>query len=221
MEFINRAQVELAEGLRSIMNEPRNGVADYHYNYARYINNTLHSFLVLCGANEVESARILIRPALEVALRLEALRQFPETMVQIARWEHDENKKAANALKPEEKAATDAIFAEYWVDFLRAYRISYPNHQINESPLSAHDAARITGILNIHDLYYRFYCRYSHGAMSTLLGHWDDFADQDANVAGHCLMVAVAAISDLGASLPNKESLEKEYLSFRAPPAST
>jgi len=211
--FVRKLQTEIAKTIFSINESNRNLLEFRIFHYCRFINNCLHSFLVLQESNEQDSGKILLRTALEVSFRLEALRKRPDLLVRIARWEHNEDSKAANSLEPKQLESTKRLMENRWKDFTDYCSEEGIDVPDAIHPLDANAAADMCGLSLAYNVHYRVYSRFSHGAISALRGDWDDYGD-DPFVASYCLMVAMAALENLGGHCPNKGAFELEFLSF-------
>src|SRR5881227_4323391 len=84
MALLSEIQPAIAVALDSLGGKMTKGVEDLYYLYAsRHINTAVDAFILLRHEHRIDGARLLVRPALETMLRLQAVRV--RTYLQIGR----------------------------------------------------------------------------------------------------------------------------------------
>lgn len=215
-ELVSKIQVELAATLNSALElgMPQDLVSRYLFQYSRFVNNTLETFVFLNSMKRRDAARLLLRPALEVTFRMQSIKTKPSLLYQTSRWEFEERKKWLNALTPEDSEPPSLVLERGWAEFSANYREFFPDHpeaELTDRPLSAFEAAKSVGITRIYEVYYRLYGGYCHGNFHALTGSWDYLDAQDENVAAHCLMNALQVAIELGGKSENFFNLLEAY----------
>src|SRR4029077_10528632 len=75
MTLLSELSPAISVALDSLGGKMTNGVEDLYYLYAsRHINIAVDAFMLLRREHRIDGARLLVRPALEAMLRLQAVR---------------------------------------------------------------------------------------------------------------------------------------------------
>jgi hypothetical protein len=84
MALLSELQPALAVALNSLGGRMTKGVEDLYYLYASsHINTALDAFVLLRREHRIDGARLLVRPALETMLRLQAVRAKPYLLYRV------------------------------------------------------------------------------------------------------------------------------------------
>ena len=206
-----KAQSELRDALNGLGGTTTTGLLDsYRGHIATQINRAAEGFVYLRTGGRVDAAKLLVRPTIEVAFRLQAIHKKPEVLFRIAFSEFEEDKKwlgrAITSAKHDPTAAL-AQLQKDWDDLKARYQKAHPCQTLKESKLSAYEAAQTAGIEAYYDNYYRFYSQFTHGAFRSSTGDLDDFEHHDARVMAFCTLIALNAVSLIGGPAPNLQSL--------------
>lgn len=223
LDLVTRIQDALANNLSVLKDKNQNISEFYKFEYCRFINNTTETFLFLVKNERAEASRVLVRPALEVTFRLQAIETKPENLLRVAAWEHEERKKLMNGVAPHLVDETKKELAEQWTATVKRYEELFPGLPINQTPLSAFDAAKeipITPTLKtgkgdsnpFYDTYYRYYSPFSHGHIDSLSGEMNFLPFLDNSIMGYCGMIALHATVKLGADETACKTLEAEFI---------
>lgn len=223
LDLLTRIQDTLAANLSRIKGKDKNISEFYRFEYCRFVNNSAETFLFLVKNERAEASRVLVRPALEVTFRLQAIQTKPETLLRVAAWEHEERKKLLNGVAPDLVAETAKRMAANWKATVEHYEKLFPGLPVNETPLSAFDAAKEipfdpmlkTGKGNenpFYDTYYRFYSPFSHGHIDSLSGEMNYLPFLDNSIMGYCAIIALHATVELGADETKYKILEAEFV---------
>jgi hypothetical protein len=209
ISLLGDLQTELATALNSLAGKYPRAIGDrYHLNAGGYINRAAEGYLLLRTRGRIDASKLLIRPAIEAMIRVQALRNKPELLYDIAYSEALEDKKwfrpaaVKYGIELSEKVAPD------WEKFETAYKAQFPNAAMTKDKFTLYAAAKAAGLLNYYDTYYRMYCQYTHAALRATGGYLDDLADpEDTRVMIFCTYCALSAVAEIGAVSPNLESL--------------
>ena len=80
---------ELSHALDSLGNTKPNTLLDkYRFWSAKHLQRAVNAFVYLRRSGRLDGSKFLVRPALEMAFRLEAARQHPDLFYRIAHSEH-------------------------------------------------------------------------------------------------------------------------------------
>ena len=151
-----------------------------------------------------------MRPAIEMAFRLEAVKQHPDLLYRIAFSEHIQEKKFLNAaVKHGQTSSTIARSVDgKWKKFSDAFAREFPDIPRVEKELGIESTAEKAGMQYVYDGHYRIYCQYTHGTLFASVGYLDAATHPEDNrsMAG-CAMIALDALISLGAEAPNRDEL--------------
>ena len=190
------------------------GVEDLYYLYASsHINTAGDSFILLRHEHRIDGARLLVRPALETMLRLQAVRTKTYLLYRVLFREAIEADKWFGGIakrhgiaytrvcdRPEWQAFKDRCIAQFGAD------------KVKDAPLSSYDAAVETGVEAYYDSHYRGYCQYTHSALEAVSGALDDLTDpEDTRVMLHSAMIALEALADMGAQCPGLTAFRERF----------
>lgn len=223
LNLVTRVQDALAANLGVLKGKDKNISEFYRFEYCRFVNNTTETFLFLVKNERAEASRVLIRPALEVTFRLQAIQTKPELLLRVAAWEHEERKKLMNGVAPHLVDETTKKMADQWTATVERYEKLFPSLLVNQTPLSAFDAAKeipFSPALKMgkgdsnpfYDTYYRFYSPFSHGHIDSLSGEMNYLPFLDNSIMRYCAMIALHATVELGADEAAYKTLEAEFI---------
>jgi hypothetical protein len=223
LDLLTRIQDALAANLGGLKGKDKNISEFYRFEYCRFVNNTTESFLFLVKNERAEASRVLVRPALEVTFRLQAIQIKPELLLGVAKWEHEERIKLMNGVAPHLVDETSKKMADQWTATVERFEKLFPDLPVNETRLSAFNAAKEIpnaptlkmgkGDSNpFYDTYYRFYSPFSHGHIDSLSGEMNYLPFLDNSIMGYCAMIALHVTVELGADEAAYKALEAEFI---------
>jgi len=233
LNLLSDLEGELAAALNSLGGKVPKAITDrYYLEIGTYIHRAADGYLVLRNKGRIDASKLLIRPAIEATIRVQALRKKPEIFYQIAYSERLEDHKwlrpaAEKAGMPYDKDPDPPG----WNEFEKAFQAEFPSVPLNRTKLPLRDAAVIAGLGAYYDSHYRLYCQYAHAALRAMGGHSDDITDpEDTRTMILCAFAALGGLMAIGAESLNADSLharvdrlsKSKSLSFkRAPVAAT
>lgn len=178
-------------------------------------------YLTLKKEKNDHAARVLVRTAIETALKLAAVYQKPATFYRIAYTEHQEDGKFLNAADENHVITDPAKHAAKWQMNRNSIAAIFPDDELKDEVISAYDLSRIGKMPSLYDFNFRLYCNYTH---ATLRAHVDsehivreaDYATLESVI----YLALVVAKSRLGADCPNLSGYQGRVQSL-APSAET
>jgi hypothetical protein len=205
---------ELSRAVNSLGGKDSQGLFDnYKFHSAKYVNHAVEGFVFLRQASRIAPSKLLIRPAIEIMLRLEAIQKQPELLYRIAYWESEEDWKwfAPAAERSGEAYNYDrAAHERRWDEFKAKYAEQFPNHHLVDQTITTGQLAAAAGLAGYYDTHYRMYCRYTHAAFRAIGGFLDELANpEDNRTMALCTLTAMQALVSLGAEMPNLNSLSE------------
>jgi hypothetical protein len=220
LELLNDLQVDLCHVLNSIGGKRSEGLSDNYKVYsAGYVNQAAEGFIYLRNAGRIDSSKLLIRPAMEMMIKLQAVHTKPELLFRIAYSEMLDDRKwfkpaTLQAGQPYDLATDE----KRWSDFKDKYKAQFPAHKLDEKKLTLMDAAEAAGLKGYYNIYYRMYCKYTHAALRAVGGYLNELADpEDNRTMALCVFATLEALIPIGGASPNFNSLQERMRSFDEP----
>ncbi len=202
---------EITHALASLTGKKLNGLFDnYRFWSSKHLHRAADGFAFLRRSGRVDASKFLIRPAIEIAFRLEAVRKHPDLLYRIAFSEHLREKQLLQAAAKDGQAnpTITRSLEEKWNRFSDAFAAEFPNIRKVEEKLSIECAAEKAGMKYIYDGHYRIYSQYAHGALFATIGYLDEATDREDNRAmAGCAVIALDTLVSLGADSPNHDRL--------------
>jgi hypothetical protein len=205
MTLLSELQPAIALALDSLGGKMTKGVEDIYYLYtSRHINLALDGFILLRHEHRIDGARLLVRPALEAMLHLQAVRTKPYLLYRVLlREAREADKWYGSVAKRHNIAYTPVCDRDEWKAFKDRCVAQFGADNLQESPLSSYDAAVEIGVEAYYDSHYRGYCQYTHGGLDAASGSLDELTDpEDTRVMLHSALVALDALVEIGAECP-------------------
>jgi hypothetical protein len=221
LQLVSEIQQELAKGLDSLGGKTHRGLEDqFPFYSASHINRAVEGYVLLRQQLRLEASRLLIRPAIEAAIKILAVRKQPELLYQIAYSERLEDQKLIRK-GASLRGSGDELAQEQrnWDDFVKAYREHFPTHRFKEKKLSLRVAASAAGIEDYYDSAYRVYCQFSHAAFRAITGTLDELYVHDNPAMGLCALTGLEAVGLLGGTAPDVELFHSRMVKLGIKPS--
>jgi hypothetical protein len=213
MALLSELQPAIVAALDSLGGKITKGVEDLYYLYAsRHINIAVDAFILLRREHRIDGARLLVRPALEAMLRLQAVRVKTHLLYRVLLRALEADKWFGGVTRRHGVAYTRVCDRDEWQAFKNRCIAQFGVDKLKEVPLSSHDAAAEIGVEGYYDSHYRGYCQYTHGALEAVSGSLDELTDpEDTRVMLHSAMIALEALADIGAECPGIASFRERF----------
>ncbi|KAF5406853.1 MAG: hypothetical protein Udaeo2_30540 [Candidatus Udaeobacter sp.] len=209
---------ELRHAIHSVGDKnptPDTMLSRYRFWSAKHLQRAVDGFAFLRRSGRVDGSKFLVRPAIEMAFRLQAARQDPDLFYRIAHEERRQDKHLMQG-QPKLQAQSD----ENWERFKNAFVTEFPTVPIPDlcercDRLTIERVAQKARMKPYYDSHYRIYSRYTHGALQASTGNIDKATDRaDNQIIAVCALVALDNLISLGAKSPNHDSLEARIPRF-------
>jgi hypothetical protein len=188
--------------------KPRGLLDQYRFWSAKHLQRAVDGFAFLRRSGRVDGSKFLVRPAIEMAFRLEAALQHPDMFYRIA---HEERRQDKHLIQgdPKLQAESDKNWDEFKDEFVKEFpAIPIPNLCDRCDRLRIEHVANEAGMKPFYDSHYRIYCRYTHGALQASTGNIDEATDPaDNQIMGVCALVALDNLFSLGAKSSSRDGL--------------
>ena len=185
----------------------------YRFWSSKHLQRALAGFAFLRRAGYVDSSKFLVRPAIEMFIRLVAATKFPDLFYRIAASEHrrdaqllrEADKQINNEAQSKENWKT---FEENWQRFNDAFTAEFPDVSKSNKELDMASAAEKAELERFYGSHYRIYSQYTHGALRASIGSLDLATDlEDNRIMSICALAALDTLASLGARSPNHGDL--------------
>jgi uncharacterized protein DUF5677 len=210
LELVSDLVAENTNALNSLAGKKYEGTVEaYRFYSAKHIHRAADGFAFLRKSGRIDASKFLVRPAIEVALRLQAVRKQPDLLYRIAFSEHCQDKRL---LRPAAKFANadydQAPIHHLWKKFADWFKDKFPSLQTVDQEITVIEIAEKAGLGTFYDSHYRTYCQYTHGAFRASAGYLDDVTDAvDNRTMAVCAFVALDTLISIGAESPNCSGL--------------
>jgi hypothetical protein len=204
-------QQELASALNSLGRKQSRGALDnYYLHSAKHLNRATEGFIFLRESGRTDASKFLVRPAIEMMFRVEALQKKPELLYRIAYSESivEDRKWIRPAASRAGAIFDEDAHSKRFAEFKAKLSEQLSNVTLADKYISLVGIACVAGMAGYYDSHYRTYCRYTHGALWAIGDFLSDLTDpEDNRVMGLCTWSAVNALAAIGAEAPNLQSL--------------
>jgi len=214
LQLLQDMQAKLRDALNALRGRQADGLLQHYIFYsAAFINRAVEGYIYLRENGHFNASKLLVRPALEAFILVQAVRKKPELMFRIGFTEFQEDKKYVSlSNRPNIKNALQSIERRLQ-EFRQAYHSKYPEHSLTEEKLNLWSAAKSVGLDGYYDSHYRFYCRFTHAAFRASTGDLNDFEVEDNPTMTRCAFAAVDSLNFVGAPAPNLPELKRRLSS--------
>ena len=221
LQLVSEVQQELAKALDSLGGNKHRGLQDqFPFYSASHINRAVEGYVLLRQQSRLDASRLLIRPTIEAAIKILAVRKQPELLYQIAYSERLEDQKLIRkATRSQRNGGEIALGQQRWDEFVKMYADHFPTHKRVDKKLSLRMAATVAGIEDYYDSAYRVYCQFTHAAFRAITGNLDDLYVHDNAAMGLCALTALEAVNLLGAAIPDVELLRARMVKLGIKPS--
>jgi len=187
--------------------KPDGLIDKYRFWCAKHLQRAIDAFAFLRRPGRLDGSKLLVRPAIEMAFRLEAVRQHPDVFYRIAHEEHRQDKHLMQN-KPQLLAQHEKNWEKFKNAFVKEFP-SIPIPNLNDR-LKIEYVAKKAGMTPFYNSHYRIYCRYTHGALQASTGNIDKATDRaDNRTMAICALVALDNLISLGAKPPRERLVER------------
>lgn len=212
MRIRDRLQRALDEAAFLLAVDPvsARGLGNYRFFTSGTVNKAAEAYVFLRKAGRYDASRMLVRPALEAAYRLNAVRLDETVFFRISYSEFLEEKKwfgsAHRRAGIDKSKETQASLDQFKAD----YHKHYPSHAMIEQKFSVRDAAVTAQYENHYETVYRLFCTYTHAAFKAATDDLSDFYEQDTHTVSFCVLSALWALVYVNVPIPELGELWDE-----------
>lgn len=199
---------ELRNALASLEGKKPGLLDTYRFWSAKHLQRAVDGFVFLRRSGRVDGSKFLVRPAIEMMIRLEAASQHPALFYRIAHSEYLQDKQLLRIAgdDPKLQAQND----KNWEGFKNAFISEFPTVPIPDvgDRLKIEHLAEKAGLSPFYNSHYRIYCRYTHGALHASRGNIDEATDRaDNQTMAVTALLALDKLISFGANSSNRDGL--------------
>jgi uncharacterized protein DUF5677 len=223
LELLRDIVTELGSALNSLVGKDRGGILNqYKVHSAKHIFRAADGFISLRKLGHKYCSKLLIRPAIEVALRLEAVRKDGKMLSRVAAWEHSQDQKQLRTIaEPSGNTYDEQAGTQGWAKKMANLQKEFPNEALEEQPLGAAAAAQFDGLMPYYNTHYRLYSQYTHGVFRATGDLLDDLTDKEDNLTmAMCAFVALNLLASMDLPAPNLQGLFERLSKYKDTPPS-
>ena len=207
LELVEDFNNELRNALASLAGKKPGLLDTYRFWSAKHLQRAVDGFVFLRRSRRVDGSKFLVRPAIEMMIRLQAS-QHPALFYRIAHSEYLQDKHLLRIAGDDAKL--QAQNDKNWEGFKNAFVSEFPTVPIPDvgDRLTIEHLAKKAGLSPFYNGHYRIYCRYTHGALRASTGNIDEATDRADNQT--MAVTALAALDNLisfGAHSSNRHGL--------------
>ena len=212
LELLVDNQKELGDALDSLGGKkPDSALDNYKFRCSVYMGRASKAFLFLRDAKQIPESRFLVRPAIEMMIKLEALGARPDLLYRIAYTETQEDRTWFRAIAERQGQTFDESAPQQGLArFRQECAKSSSNPDLKDERISLRCLALIIGMHGYYDTFYRMYCRFTHASLRALIDGLDEVATDEDNVTmALCVFSAIKSLVSIGALAPNLDFLHQ------------
>lgn len=216
LQLVRDSKDELRDALLSVVGRDCKFQEKYLLYAAGFVHSCAVGFIQLREAGAFSPSRLMIRPAIEVAIYSFVIRRDPSRLVQKAYDEHKKDKKWARGLgtklengvtlMPDVEEVLKQI-DDQWTAISAMFAGMFPGVIPNEGELDARSAAESVR-KGFYDRFYRLYSNYTHGTLRAISGQLSPLDGEDNWAMAICTMTALDHVVALGGAAPNYAALQ-------------
>lgn len=209
LKLVEDFDTELMHALDSLGGKKANGLLNtYRFWSSKHLQRAVDGFAFLRRSGRLDGSKFLVRPAIEMMIRLEAARQHPDLFYRIAHSEHLQDKHLLRIAGGNRRL--EAQSDKNWKVFNDAFTKEFPTIPIPrvDDRLTIEHLADKAKLKPFYDSHYRIYSRYTHGGVHASTGNIDKATDPaDNRTMAICALVALDNLMSLGAKSSNRDRL--------------
>jgi hypothetical protein len=221
LKLVEDFNTELMHALDSLHKKSVGLLDQYRFWSSKHLQRAVDGFAFLRRSGRIDGSKFLVRPALEMAFRLQAVRKHPDSLYRIEFSEHHRDEQLLQEdAKRSEQPYDDTQIKQKWKRFSDAFTTEFPDIPKVDKALTIQCIAARAGMRRIYNNHYRIYCRYTHGAVLASTGDLDEATDRADNRAmATCALVALDNLISLGAKSSNRDRLVQRLSDMAEEPA--
>lgn len=208
-------QAILSNALNSLGGKrPDSAEASYVGRMARPVNVAISGYHYLRKSGRVDASRLLVRPVIEALFSAFAVMRRPAILLQIA-YKELQHERDLFASDPAAKAEADAQLQKIAVK-LREAGAAPPKRKSEPTVL---ELAKAAGLERMYPTY-KFYCQFTHLALATVEGEYDEIADRgDSLFVCHCTLMCLDQLKECTpAEVPDLKPFVERLVTLRGVP---
>lgn len=205
LDLVCAAQAELRCGLNSLGGRQVVGPVDKFFtSLASSLCKAADGFILLRQSGCIGGSKFLVRPIIEMCIRMNAVHENPSLLYQLAFAE----RRASNlwrrlAMERQGRVFDESADSEAWKEFREASVAHFSEAQLSEEKINLKQVAG-ESLKNYYDSHYRLYSTYTHGEFAAAAGELDEITNrEDCLTVATCTVRSMVILETIGASCPH------------------
>jgi hypothetical protein len=194
--LLRQMQRLLAGVLKSVEGKWGAGLFEHYLVHSSgYINRGADAFIALRETGRVDASKLLVRPAMEMMFRQQAVLEHPELLYRMAYTERLEDRRLILPVYTRAGKDYERLDQRQWNEFSGKYSKQYPKHAREDKKLKLSDIAKAANMDGYYNSYYRLYCQFTHGSFRAMVGGLKLSDSEDNPTVAACVLGALRALN--------------------------
>lgn len=217
LELLRHLQLALCGALKSLEGKVGAGLFEHYlFDGSGYVNDAADGFIALRERGRRRASQLLVRPAVELMLRQQAILKHPHLLYRLAYTERLEDRKLCAPAYKRAGIDYDSFDQARWDQFSKLYANQYPSHSRTETKMTSREIARAAGIEGYYDSCYRLYCQFTHCSYRAMAGGLKNLSSEDNRTVALCVLGALEALAHgVNAKVSGLDGLRQQLFRLR------
>lgn len=219
LETVRQVLEELCGCLDSMGEISSRGVLDnFMFWSAKQMKESAEGYLFLREHGGIQCSKLLIRPMIELMVRVQAVQSTPPVLYQILFTEWSRYCTWIRLTCERQSILYDrARHDAEWQKFKKHCEEQFPNTTLEEKKMPIEQVASAAQMHGYYDSHYRMYSSFTHGTLLAVMGILDELSEKEDNVAvSLCVFAVVEALNSRGMKAENLGALRIRFDEDRA-----
>lgn len=215
LQLLRDLKDELEVAIESLSSKPVQFQETYQLALGKYMLAIADGFLLLREFSRGDVSKMAIRPAIEIMIRMQAVRRDPAIFFRIAYTDTSEDQRWLRLASESDGSKLDLSQSDAdWARFNDAFAKTFPEITLTEKTVNLFELATVAKLDRWYNSHYRLYSQATHGTLRAAQGL--SFTDTEDHYAMHlCVFGALEALVSVGATAPQLDSFKKRLSDIR------
>lgn len=178
---------------------------------ARHLLQAANGYVLLRKSNHWSCSALLIRPMIELILRMTAISKQPEVICRFADKEIKHRQGFLRELMVRNEKDPSEATVNVNPEFAKFCADRFPDFALPPGKIQVREIASIAELTELYAAQYNLYSEFAHGAMEAITGKTGDLTEhQDNPCVAYCLYQAIELLIGMGANAPDVINLRKQ-----------
>jgi Family of unknown function (DUF5677) len=186
------------------------GVLDNFMFYsAKQMKESAEGYLFLREHGGIQCTKLLVRPMIELMVRVKAVQATPPLLYQIIFTEWSRYCTWIRLTCERQSVAYDSARHDAeWQKFKKHCEEQFSNTKLEEKKIPIEQVALAAQLHGYYDSHYRLYSTFTHGTLLAVMGILDEISKKEDNIAvSLCVFAIIEALDSRGVKAQKMEAL--------------